>query len=115
MDDNNRMMSEILQKKLGNYNLKEDNFVAPGEITVTITLSEYRSLVANDATRKQAIEKANDDKYVRETEIKAVKEENARLKGENYDLKTQVDDRKEQLEALNSRTSDSAGRSVTYA
>lgn len=115
MDDNNRMMSEILQKKLGNYNLKEDNFVAPGEITVTITLSEYRSLVANDATRKQAIEKANDDKYVRETEIKAVKEENARLKGENYDLKTQVDDLKEQIEALNSITSDSAGRSVTYA
>ena len=100
MDDNNRMMSEILQKKLGNYNLKEDNFVAPGEITVTITLSEYRSLVANDATRKQAIEKSNDDKYVRETEIKAVKEENARLKGENYDLKTQVDDLKAQIAEL---------------
>lgn len=100
MDDNNRMMSEILQKKLGNYNLKEDNFVAPGEITVTITLSEYRSLVTNDATRKQAIDKANDDKYVRETEIKAVKEENARLKGENYDLKTQVDDLKAQIAEL---------------
>lgn len=97
MDDNNRMMSEILQKKLGNYNLKEDNFVAPGEITVTVTLNEYRALVTSNATRAQAIDKANEDKYARETEIKAVKEENARLKGENYDLKIKIDDLMEQL------------------
>ena len=97
MDDNSRMMNDILQKKLGNYNLKEDNFVATGEITVTITLNEYRTLVANDAIRKQAIDKANEDKYARETEIKALKEENARLKGENYDLKTRIDDLMEQL------------------
>ena len=100
MDDNNRMMNEILQKKIGNYNLKEDNFVAPAEITVTITLSEYRSLVANDATRKQAIDKANEDKFNRETEIKAVREENTRLKGENYDLKTMIDSLKEQIAEL---------------
>ena len=97
MDDNNKLMNEILQKKIGNYNLKDDNFIAPGEITVRITLNEYRTLVANDATRKQAVDKANEDKFARETEIKAVKEENARLKGENYDLKTRIDDLIEQL------------------
>ena len=97
MDDNNKLMNEILQKKIGNYNLKDDNFIAPGEITVRITLNEYRTLVANDATRKQAVDKANEDKFARETEIKAVKEENARLKGENYDLKTRIDDLMEQL------------------
>lgn len=100
MDDNNRMMSEILQKKLGNYNLKEDNFVAPGEITVTITLAEYRLLVNHDATRQLSIDAAEKDKYSRELEIKTVKEENARLKGENYDLKTQVDDLKAQIAEL---------------
>ena len=97
MDDNNKLMNEILQKKIGNYNLKDDNFIAPGEITVRITLNEYRTLVANDATRKQAVDKANEDKFARETEIKAVKEENARLKGENYDLKTRIGDLIEQL------------------
>lgn len=97
MEDNSRMMNDILQKKIGNYNLKDDNFVAPGEITVTITLNEYRTLVSQNATRSKDIDDANKDRFARETEIKAVKEENARLKGENYDLKSKIDDLMEQL------------------
>ena len=97
MDDNNRMMNDILQKKLGNYNIKDDNFVAPGEITVTITLNEYRTLVSQNATRAKDIDDANKDRFTREQEIKAVKEENARLKGENYDLRNRIDDLTEQL------------------
>lgn len=115
MDDNSRLMSNILEKKTGNYDTNYNNFVAPAEITVTVTLAEYRALVANNATRDKAIDDANKDKYSRELEIKSVKEENARLKGENYDLKTQLDALKEQIEALNSGTAESAGRSVTHA
>ena len=89
---------KLLNKKTDSYNTEWDNFIAPTEITVTITLNEYRKLVSNDATRKQAIDKANEDKYEREQKIKAVNEENARLKGENYDLKNQIDELKKQLD-----------------
>lgn len=36
--------TQVLEKKLKGYG-ESDNFVAPRELTVTITLSEYRSLV----------------------------------------------------------------------
>ena len=103
MDNNDRLMSNILKKKTGNYDTNYKNFIAPAEITVTITLEEYRALVANDATRKQAIYKANEDKYARETEIKAVKEENARLKSENYDLKNKIDCLNDQIAELSGK------------
>ena len=89
--DNERIISALLSKKVDNYKSNENDFVLPTELTVTITLAEYRALVGQDATRTSAIDAAEKDKYTREMEIKTVKEENARLKGENYDLKTQVD------------------------
>ena len=100
MDDNSRLIGTILDKKIGNYDTNYKNFVAPTEITVTITLEEYRTLVANNATRDKDIDAANKDKYNREVEIKNLKEENAKLKGENYDLKTHIEDLDEQIEML---------------
>ena len=113
--DNSKIESALIDKKFDHYRNNENDFVIPTEITVTITLAEYRTLVNHDATRQLAIDSAEKDKYSRELEIKTVKEENARLKGENYDLKTQLDAMKEQIEALTSRPSESAARSVTYA
>lgn len=97
-NDNSKLYAEILDKKLDGYDVNKDNFLSPGELRVTISLNEYRKLVGNDATRQQAIKKAEDDKYIRENEIKSLKEENARLKGENYDLKKELDDLKAQVE-----------------
>ena len=97
MDDNSRLMGTILDKKIGNYDTNYKNFVSPAEITVTITIDEYRTLVSNNATRQKDIDDANKDKWAREEEIKKLKEENARLKGENYDLKKKVDDLEEVL------------------
>ena len=99
--DNSRIESALIDKKLNSYaNGTERNFILPSEITVTITLEEYRALVQNDATRKQAIDKANEDRYSREQQIKSLSEENARLKGENYDLKNNLDELNEQLRTL---------------
>lgn len=36
--------TQVLEKKLNGYS-ESDNFVAPRELTVTITLGEYRSLI----------------------------------------------------------------------
>ena len=100
MDENSRMASKLLEKKTDSYSTDYHNFVAPHEIMVTITLDEYRMLVSNNATRQKDIDAANNDKYLREAKMKELSEANDKLKGENYDLKTQVDDLKEQLNIL---------------
>lgn len=90
--DNMSVKDVVLEKKLDNYGNKDDNFVASQELTVTITLSEYRKLVSSDATRSEAIKKAEDDKYERESEIKSLKAQVAELKAENYELKKELED-----------------------
>lgn len=92
MEGNEKVVNALVSKKIETYRDNQNDFVIPSEITVTITLAEYRMLVSHDATRQLAIDAAEKDKYTRENEIKAVKEENARLKGENYDLKTKIDE-----------------------
>jgi len=41
------LVNPVLQKKIDGYRV--DNFAVPQELTVTITLSEYRELVMNKA------------------------------------------------------------------
>lgn len=93
--ENVNVCETILGKKLDDYAFDKNNFVAASELTVTITLSEYRSLVAANATRKADVDKANIDKYERENENKRLKEEVSRLKAEIYELKTVIDNSKE--------------------
>lgn len=76
----------ILSKKLDDYTTKNEDFLAPKELTVTITLSEYRNLVASDATKAEAIQEANSEwaRYKRETE--KLKEEIVKLQERIYEL-----------------------------
>lgn len=46
--------AQVLEKKLKGYG-ESDNFVAPRELTVTITLSEYRSLVMDKGVANKII------------------------------------------------------------
>lgn len=67
----------LLQQKLERgYRSSEniDNFVEEKELTVTITLAEYRKLVSNEATATERINKAEADKYSRNTENNKLKE-----------------------------------------
>ena len=86
------------------------NYVASQELTVTITLSEYRELVSGIATKDKDISIANDDKYKREQEIREVKAANDTLKAENYDLKVIIDNLRKQIEELEKKlkTNDAA-------
>lgn len=86
--ENTVVNNVVLDKKLDGYGVdsKLQNFVAPHEITVTITLSEYRELVSKAATRDADIDKANADKWTREDENKKLKEEVAELKAKLYEL-----------------------------
>lgn len=86
--ENANVCEVILSTKLDKYGDNSNDFVATGELTVTITLSEYRALVTNKATRDAAVDKANIDRYQRESENKSLKEEVAKLKAELYELKS---------------------------
>lgn len=84
MAESVNVTSAILDKKFEHYDWKAKDFAAEGELTVTITLAEYRALVAADATREQAITKANADKYERDAENARLKEEVNALRAKLY-------------------------------
>lgn len=63
----------ILDKKLRDYG-KHQDFVAPRELTVTITLSEYRELVASDSKHSSELEKLRSEKWKLESENKQLKD-----------------------------------------
>ena len=64
-------------KEMGNYGDDPNNYVAPDEITVRITLAEYRELVSVKAIKDKLVKKLT--------------EENATLKAELYELRKKLD------------------------
>lgn len=89
--ENTVVKDVILDKKIDKYDYKSEDFLASGELTVTITLSEYRKLVKDCATAQTRIDKAEADRYERNSENNQLKEENNRLKAELYELKKASD------------------------
>lgn len=79
---------QVLSKKMVKWDSPEDNFVATGEITVTITLSEYRNLIKEKATKDAEIQELRNSKYSADEQTKAAKEEIAELKEQIVRLKS---------------------------
>lgn len=96
--ENTVVTNTVLDKKLDGYGAdsKLQNFVAPQEITVTITLSEYRELVSKVATRDADIDKANTEKWKRDDENKKLKAEVSELKAKLYELQSNMNNAKEE-------------------
>lgn len=84
--DNTVIKDVLLDKKLDRYGFDNNDFLAAGELTVTITLSEYRKLVKDVATAQARIDKAEADRYDRNRENERLTEENSRLKAELYEM-----------------------------
>ena len=84
-------MAEQVFKKETEYSTNENNFIGESEITVTITLNEYRDLVSHTATRDKDIKSAQSE--AREARVRAstLEEENAGLKAELYELTKKLD------------------------
>lgn len=75
MAENNTIITDVvLDKKLDRYGVNNNDFVASSELTVTITLNEYRDLVGKVATSSARISEAEKDKYSRDNENKTLKE-----------------------------------------
>lgn len=78
-------LNVVLKEKMDRYNSNLADFVAPSELTVTITLSEYRELVGKAAVLNASIEKEKSARYEAEKTANTLREENARLKAELYE------------------------------
>ncbi len=84
--DNTVIKDVLLDKKLDRYGFENNEFLAAGELTVTITLGEYRKLVKDVATAQARIDKAEADRYDRNKENERRTEENSRLQAELYEM-----------------------------
>lgn len=74
--------TQVLEKKLKGYG-ESDNFVAPRELTVTITLSEYRSLVMGKGVSNKTIDELRRQTYKLEQTIRDLVDELNRSKNDN--------------------------------
>lgn len=79
-----RVVSKLAEGKVGCYGSKNENFLIPTELSVTITLGEYRNLVSRVAEA--------DYKYARKEEEcntlkKSIEEQNKKIEG----LQTAID------------------------
>ena len=63
--------TQVLDKKLRDYGNNQD-FVAPRELTVTITLSEYRSLVMEKGVNFKTIENLRNKNYELEQKVQTL-------------------------------------------
>lgn len=68
------LKKQILDKKMDGYYSNIDDFKSIDELTVEITLKEYRDLIKEYATKHYDIDKAEKDKYSRDNENRNLKE-----------------------------------------
>lgn len=94
--DSVSVTDKVLESKLDRYGGNNDNFTAPQELTVTITLNEYRDLVSKVATRQAAIDEANKDKYERNNLNEKLEKEIADLKAELYEYHKKAEEKPEE-------------------
>lgn len=90
MTESVNVTSAVLDKKMEHYAWHANDYVAENEITVTITLAEYRDLIKSHATRQHDIDEANNGKYNRELENKKLKEEVECLRAKLYELQNRI-------------------------
>ena len=95
-------MNEIItDKKLDAWNYALDNFQAEGELTVTITLYEYRQLVKDNAIANYKIDQTNQDKYKRVEENEALKKRVKELEQELFELRCSIEQNNAQCVKVN--------------
>lgn len=82
MAEKNTLEERLIDEKLSGYSYNHDerNFIAPREITVNITLAEYRHLVEAKAAHELEIKKKDDRIRDLEKQASMLKENIDKLK-----------------------------------
>lgn len=83
MESMDKVIDTIMDKKKG-YDYDGDDFAAPTEIMVTITLHEYRELVENNIYRRKDVERLRE-------KCEELKKENRELKESFKNKETPAD------------------------
>ena len=86
---------ELFKAKNGGEYPRNDirnDFAIPGEITVTITLNEYRALVSANAISEKRNSELNSKLYDAQAKANALKQEREELIKKNAELKIKVSD-----------------------
>lgn len=96
MSESVNVTNAILDKKMDSYNFESNNYIAEGEIVITITLNEYRNLISEVAKKQVDIEKANKDKYARDSENEKLRKEVNDLRSQLFELTRKKDEESEE-------------------
>lgn len=86
---------ELFKAKNGGEYSRNDisnDFAIPGEITVTITLNEYRALISANAISEKKISDLNSERYDAQAECNTLKQEREKLLKEIAELKIKISD-----------------------
>lgn len=75
MEGSVNVTNAILDKKMDCYSWQVQDYVAEQELTVTITLAEYRRLITELATKEYDIGRASEYRYKYENETAALAKE----------------------------------------
>ena len=86
------------KKQTDNFGDTPNNYVIENELTVKITLAEYRELVSDQATMQSQSKRAEENRFERESENKRLKEENETLKAEMYELRKELEEEEAEAE-----------------
>jgi septal ring factor EnvC (AmiA/AmiB activator) len=71
-----KVVDELIERKVSGYYGESKNFTIPHELTVTITLQEYRDLVKSNAIKEHEIDKIRDEKNKLNEKLESYKTEN---------------------------------------
>lgn len=82
----------LINKKLDSYGTELNDFKSEKELTVEITLNEYRKLISSKATKDADIEKANTSKWKIEEENRNLKADNERLEKKLFEYRKRFGD-----------------------
>ena len=74
-------------KDFSSYSQTTDNFVANQELTVTITLNEYRDLIKWKAETEKALSEANSNYWAERKEKEKLEKQVEELKEKVYELR----------------------------
>ena len=89
----------LTSKKLDSYESKLKDFKAQGELTVEITLNEYRELISSNATKEKEIKQANEDRYERNSENERLKKQNKELEMKLFEYRKRYGELEENNES----------------
>lgn len=87
-----KVIETLTTKKNDSWGSNLNDFKEEKELTVEITLNEYRELIKSKALKENDIKEANKDKYKREEEIEQLKSNTRKLEEKLFEYRKKYGD-----------------------